>query len=97
MYRILLSRTAIKDIDKIDKRNKPHIFAALFDLRKDPYLGKKLKGKFRNCFSLRVGFYRIIYKIYSGRYARYIEHSARYKRELNILVIRIGHRQGIYK
>jgi len=83
MYRILLSRTAIKDIDKIDKRNKPHIFAALFDLRKEPYLGKKLKEKFRNCFSLRVGFYRIIYKIY--------------KRELNILVIRIGHRQGIYK
>jgi len=83
MYRILLSRTAIKDIDKIEKRYKPHIFAALFDLRKDPYLGKKLKGKLRECFSLRVGFYRIIYKIY--------------KRELNILVIRIGHHQGIYK
>jgi len=83
MYRILFSKAAAKDIDKIDKKNKPHIFAALFELRKDPYLGKKLKGKFQDCYSLRVGFYRIIYKIY--------------KKELNILIIRIGHRQGIYK
>lgn len=83
MYRILFSRTAAKDIDKVDRKNKPHIFAALFDLRKNPYLGKKLKGKFQDCYSLRVGFYRIIYKIY--------------KKELNILIIRIGPRQGIYE
>jgi len=83
MYKILFSKAAVKDINKIDKKNKPHIFAALFELRKDPYSGKKLKGKFQDCYSLRVGFYRIIYKIY--------------KKELNILIIRIGHRQGIYK
>ena len=83
MYQILLSRSAARDIEKVDKKHKPHIFAALFDLRKDPYLGKKLQGKFRDCYSLRVGFYRIIYEVY--------------KRKLNILVIRIGHRQGIYK
>ena len=83
MYQIILSRTAEKDLSKIDKKYKPHIFAALFDLRKDPFLGKKLKGKFQDCYSLRVGIYRIIYKIY--------------KKELDILVIRIGHRQGIYK
>jgi len=83
MYQIVLSRTAEKDLDKIDMKYKPHIFAAFFDLRKDPFLGKKLKGKFQDCYSLRVGFYRIIYKIY--------------KRELNILVIRIGQRQEVYK
>jgi len=83
MYQIVLSRTAEKDLDKIDMKYKPHIFAAFFDLRKDPFLGKKLKGKFQDCYSLRVGSYRIIYKIY--------------KRELNILVIRIGQRQEVYK
>ena len=83
MYRILLSETAEKDLEKIDNKYKPHIFAALFDLRKNPYSGKKLKGKFQDYHSLRVGLYRIIYRIY--------------KKELNILVIRIGHRQGIYK
>lgn len=83
MYRIVLSRSASKDLNNITQKYKPHIFAALFDLRKDPYLGKKLKGKFENFYSLRVGPYRIIYKIY--------------KSELNILVIRIGPRQGAYK
>ncbi len=74
MYQIILSRTAEKDLGKIDKKYKPHIFAALFDLRKEPFLGKRLKGKFQDCYSLRVGIYRIIYKIY--------------KKELDILVIR---------
>ena len=83
MYKVILSRNAEKDLIKVNKRYKPHIFAALFDLRKNPYLGKKLKGKFQDCYSLRVGYYRIIYKIY--------------KKELNILLIRIGHRQEVYK
>lgn len=82
MYRVLLSKTAEKDLNKISEKQKPHIFAAIFDLKKDPYVGKKLKGKFKDCFSLRVGDYRIIYKVY--------------KKELNILIIGIGNRQGIY-
>jgi len=83
MYRVVLSRIAEKDLQRVDKDNKPRIFAALFDLRKDPYLGKKLKGKFSECYSLRVGQYRIIYKIY--------------KAKLTILVIRVGPRQGVYR
>lgn len=83
MYQIIFSRIAEKDLEKVDKADKPRIFAALFDLRKDPHLGKKLEGKFSECYSLRVGSYRIIYQIY--------------KSQLNILIIRIGPRQGIYK
>jgi len=83
MYQIILSRNAEKDLDKINKKYKPHIFAALFDLRKNPYSGKRLKGKFQDCYSLRVGPYRIIYKIY--------------KRKLNILIIRIGQRHRVYR
>ena len=83
MHKILLSRAAEKDLGEIDNKHKPHVFAALFDLRKNPYSGKKLKGKFQEYYSLRVGLYRIIYRVY--------------KKELNILVIRIGHRQGVYK
>lgn len=83
MYQIVFSRIAEKDLDKVDQENKPQILAALFDLRKDPYSGKKLEGKFSECYSLRVGFYRIIYRIY--------------KSQLNILIIRIGPRQGVYQ
>ncbi len=83
MYQIVLSRIAEKDLEKVNKKYKPHIFAALFDLKKEPDLGKKLQGKFGDCYSLRIGTYRIIYKIY--------------KAKLNILIIRIGPRQGVYK
>ena len=83
MYQIILSRTAEKDLGKVSKKYKPHIFAALFDLRRNPYSGKKLEGKFRDCYSLRIGMYRIIYKVY--------------KNKLGILIIRIGPRQGAYK
>lgn len=83
MYQIILSRTAEKDLGRVNEKYKPHIFAALFDLRKNPYMGKKLKGKFYDSYSLRIGVYRIIYKIY--------------KNKLDILIIRIGPRQGLYK
>jgi len=83
MYRVVLSRIAEKDLEKVDKKDKPRIFAVLFELRKDPYLGKKLEGKFRGYYSLRVGQYRIVYKIY--------------KTQLTILIISIGPRQGVYK
>jgi len=83
MYKVVLSGSAEKDLAKVNKKYKPHIFAALFDLRKNPYLGKKLKGKFQDYYSLRIGSYRIIYKIY--------------KSKLNILVIRIGSRKGVYR
>ncbi len=83
MYKVVLSKTAAKDLNKINRKYKPHIFAALFDLRKEPFSGKKLKGKLQEYYSLRVGIYRIIYMIY--------------KKKLKILVIRIGHRQGTYR
>jgi len=79
----VFSRIAEKDIEKAHQEHKSHIFAALFDLRKNPYAGKKLKGKFQDYCSLRIGPYRIIYKIY--------------KIQLTIFIIRIGPRQGIYK
>jgi len=83
MYQVILAKSAKKDLDKITEKYKPRITAALFDLKKDPHLGKPLKGKFMELYSLRVWPYRIIYKTY--------------KKELIILIIRIGHRQGIYK
>ena len=83
MYHIVLSRSARKDLDEVDQKYKPHIFAALFDLRKNQFLGKKLKGGLRDYYSLRIGVYRIIYRIY--------------KQKLNILIIHINHRQGAYR
>ncbi len=83
MYRIVFVQSAEKDLSAFNKKIKPHIFVALFDLRKNPYSGKRLCGKFAHYFSLRVGNYRIIYRIYI--------------KDRTIMMVRIGHRQGVYK
>lgn len=81
-YEVKLNSAAEKSLSKIPEDFQQKIKAALASLKNNPYLGKKLAGKYKNYYSLRVWPYRIIYTIY--------------KRELVIIVIAIGHRQGIY-
>ena len=45
MYRVVLSRGAEKDLNKVNKKYKPHIFAALFDLKKRPIFWEKTQGQ----------------------------------------------------
>lgn len=81
-YELRLKPSAEKELKKIDNRYKPRILEALVSIRQDPDIGKKLEGEYRGEWSYRVWPYRIIYRVY--------------KNELLILVIRIGHRQGVY-
>ena len=81
-YKIVLPKKVQGDLDKIDGRYKQRIQAALISLSSDPFLGKKLEGKHKFQRSYEVWPYRIIYEIF--------------KNELVVLVIRIGHRQGVY-
>ena len=81
-YQVIIPKKAQKDINKIDLRYKPRILAALASLSADPFIGKKLEGEHKGEWSYQVWPYRILYKIN--------------KFELIILIIRIGHRQGVY-
>jgi len=83
MYKVLFTKKSQKDLDKISKKDKKRILLKLLELQKDPFIGKRLKGKLTVFYSLRVWPYRIIYEIKRKR--------------LIILIIRIGHRQGVYK
>lgn len=82
-YRVIIPKKVQKDLDNIDKRYKERILAALTVLAGNPYSGKGLEGEKKGQWSYRVWPYRIIYEIY--------------KQELIILIIRIGHRGGVYK
>ncbi|MBI4004805.1 type II toxin-antitoxin system RelE/ParE family toxin [Candidatus Roizmanbacteria bacterium] len=82
-YQLVLAPKAKKDLDKIDKNFRVRLLQSLILLQSDPYKGKKLKGEFEGTFSLRVWPYRIIYELDT--------------RKKVILVIRIGHRQGVYQ
>lgn len=81
MYRIILNKKAKKFVDKLPKNEKIRIVHALEQL---PNQGdtKVLKG-YSDLFRLRVGNYRIIYKVDNGEYI--------------IMVIDVGNRGSIYK
>ncbi len=82
-YQLRLKPSAKKDLDKIPKRDKERIYILLINLTKNPYIGKKLEGKLSEYYSIRLWPYRIIYKIF--------------KKELLVIVIKIGHRKKIYR
>lgn len=83
MWEVRLEKKAQKELNRIPLHNQEKILAILLTIARDPYLGKKLAGKFAGVYSYRVWPYRIIYKIY--------------KKTLLIIIIRIAHRQGVYK
>ena len=82
-YQIVVSKKAQKDLNKIDNRYHSRILIVLSSLANNPFVGKKLKGERGDEWSYRVWPYRIIYQIKN--------------KELVVLIIRIGHRQGVYK
>lgn len=82
-YNLVVPKKVRKEINKIDSKYRAKIKIALTVLARDPFLGKKLEGSKKNEWSFRVWPYRIIYKVH--------------KKELLVLVIKVGHRQGIYK
>jgi mRNA interferase RelE/StbE len=68
---------------KHDRQLFERICSALELLQEDPYVGKPLVGRPEGAWSLRVGVYRVLYRIE--------------KKELQILVLDIGHRREIYR
>jgi len=80
-YQVKLKSRAEKELNSLLKRDYYRVIIALVGLAADPFVGKKLEGKYKDYYSLRVWPHRIIYQIN--------------KRELLVFVIRIGHRRGV--
>ena len=70
-------------MQKLPKNILKRIDSAIDLLRENPFAGKKLEGEYEGAFSLRVWPYRIIYTV---------ENEI-----VTVTVLRVGHRQGIYK
>ena len=82
-YRVILSKSVQKELDRLPDDVVRRTLARLTQLETDPRPAdvKKLKG--REAWRIRVGDYRVIYEIQD--------------RQLQILVITIGHRREIYR
>ena len=86
MYNIEFSNSAGKELKKVysfDRKLYTCLIAAIQSLKTDPYAGKKLKGPLSDRFSIRVGNYRIVYRLFKDR--------------LVVYIIDLGHRKDIYR
>ena len=81
-YQLIVKPKARKNLNKLPIEVIVKIDQALIAIASDPFCGKKLSGKLKDQWSYRLWPYRIIYTIK--------------KKELIVLVIDIGHRQGVY-
>ncbi len=80
--KIFYKRSVNKDLKRIDLPLRLRIMSRLeTELSGDITKGKKLKGEFKEFYSLRVGKYRVIYAMIPD----------------GVLVVRISHRKESYR
>jgi len=83
MYSIEIENRCLKELKNLDQTVVRRAFTLIEDvIVKDPYSGKKLKGKYSGLFSYRFSDYRIIYEII--------------QQKLLIVILRIRHRKDVY-
>ncbi|MFU8848759.1 MAG: type II toxin-antitoxin system RelE family toxin [Opitutales bacterium] len=82
-YRIVIKKSAAKEIERIEKRDRIRIIEKIRSLAEDPHPvgSKKLSGQEK--YRIRQGNYRILYQVKNE--------------ELIINVVKVGHRRDIYK
>jgi mRNA interferase RelE/StbE len=82
-YRIVIKKSAAKEIERIAKNDRIRIIEKIKSLSQDPHPtgSKKLSGQEK--YRMRQGNYRILYQLIDD--------------ELIINVVKVGHRQDVYK
>jgi mRNA interferase RelE/StbE len=82
-YEILVKKSAEKELSKIPKKELLKILEKIKSLSDDPHPAGSIKLSNQGKFRVRVGNYRILYKV---------EDSI-----LTVFVVKIGHRKNIYR
>jgi mRNA interferase RelE/StbE len=82
MYQIEVTRAAQRDLASLPKSVFKRVDAKIQSLSEDPHPrgSKKLED---NLFRVRVGDYRIIYQVISGR--------------IVVVIVRVRHRREVYR
>ena len=84
VYEIEISRTAEKQLRRLDRASQERVTRAMLALARDPRPrgSRKLQG-YADVFRIRVGQYRVLYS-FSGS-------------TLIVVVLKIGHRKEVYR
>ncbi len=80
---VILSKDAQKQYEHLPKEEQVKVYKKLLLLQEDPTAGKKLTGELGGIRSLRAWPYRVIYEVN--------------QKESRVEVLKIAHRQGVYK
>lgn len=83
VYHVQIEKRVLKQIKSIPFSYQEKILRVIDSLAREPFQGKKLEGKLKGQYSVRVWPYRIVYSVY--------------KKELIVIVIDVAHRQGVYR
>lgn len=81
--RLVIDKSANKDFLKLPKNIQKKAISAYQKLSTNPIIGVRLSGQLHDYYKLRLGDYRIVYKFHIK--IKVVE------------VIKIEHRQGVYK
>jgi mRNA interferase RelE/StbE len=83
MYRVVVPESALRELEKIDRKDREMVWKKIKMLEAGDFAGDKpLKGKYRGKFRKRAGNYRIVY--------------VREESVLIVTLIRIAHRREVY-
>ena len=82
MHQVLLTKSSLKQRNKLNDAYRQRVTRALVKLKQDPSVGKLLRGEYHGYYSLRAWPIRVIYKI-----------DLKSKR---VIVHKIVHRQEAY-
>jgi len=63
MYKVIVPQKVRKKIFKIFLPWQKRILLILKELERNPFIGKKLEGRYKGFYSIRIWPYRIIYTI----------------------------------
>lgn len=83
-YKIKLYRSFAKEVKVLPSRDYHKLIKSIYQLATDPFPPgfKKLKTSEDDYYRIRVGNYRVIYQVYND--------------EVEILIIKVGHRKDVY-
>lgn len=82
-YAVRIKRSAAEELARIPQRDRLRIAHAIDGLSEQPLAGSPLRGELRGLRRVRVGNYRVVYEVL--------------ERSLVVLVVRIAHRQEVYR
>ena len=83
LYSLKIKRSALKELQKIDRKDRLRIIDAIDNLGENPHVGKVLKGEMSGLRRLRVGAFRVVYEIHES--------------EVQVLVVRVAQRKEVYR